>query len=65
LTPTLAFFDLIERFPRGSVTRLRTTSLLERLNRRLRRSFRSACAFHSLIGLDAPIQRSLLPFLTL
>jgi transposase-like protein len=59
---TVAFFRLRLRFPDWSLLRLRTTSLLERVNRMLRRSFRAAGAFHSDTGVLAAAARILLPF---
>jgi transposase-like protein len=59
---TVAFFRLRLRFPNWSLLRLRTTSLLERVNRMLRRSFRAAGAFHSDSGALAAAARILLPF---
>lgn len=54
---TVAFFRVLKRFPDWQRTALRTTSLLERVNRMLRRYFRIAGAFHSLSGLLACIAR--------
>ena len=59
---TVAFFAVHARFPAWPWQRLRTTSLLERLNRKLRRLFRAAGAFHSDAGLLAAAARVLLPF---
>jgi transposase-like protein len=56
---TIAFFKILARFPDWRRTALRTTSLLERLNRRLRRLFRPKGAFHSLQGLLATVARVL------
>lgn len=58
---TLQFFALLRRFPHWRATALRTTSLLERLNRRLRRLFRVASAFHSHQGLAVATARVLMP----
>jgi len=58
---TIAFFRVLKHFPQWRRTALRTTSLLERLNRMLRRLFRPAGAFHSLTGLLASIARVLNP----
>lgn len=58
---TVAFFTVHTRFPDWPLVRLRTTSLLERVNRLLRRLFRAAGAFHSLNGLLAAAARVLLP----
>ena len=63
LAATLAFYSLLARFPRWQATSLRTTSRLERLNRRLRRIFRLAGAFHSLSGLNAAVTRVLAAFI--
>jgi transposase-like protein len=62
LDDTLRFFDLLQRFPDWRPQAVRTTSLLERVNRRLRRLFRSASAYHSDQGLLAATARVLLPF---
>lgn len=59
---TVAFFRVLIRFPDWRRTALRTTSLLERVNRMLRRLFRPACAFHSRSGLCAAVARILIPF---
>ena len=48
---TIAFYRVLKRFPDWQRTALRTTSLLERVNRMLRRFFRLKGAFHSLSGL--------------
>lgn len=58
---TIAFFRVLKRFPHWPHTALRTTSLLERINRMLRRLFRPAGAFHSLPGLLATVARVLNP----
>jgi transposase-like protein len=52
---TLAYFTVLERHPTWSRTYLRTTSRLERFNRRLRRRIRSANAYHSDPGVQAMI----------
>jgi transposase-like protein len=54
---TVAFFRVLKRFPNWQRTALRTTSLLERVNRMLRRYFRLVGAFHSLSGLVACVAR--------
>lgn len=59
---TIAFFQVLSRFPTWQRTALRTTSLLERVNRMMRRLFRAAGAFHSLAGLLASVTRILAPF---
>lgn len=56
---TIAFFQTLKRFPQWQRKALRTTSLLERLNRMLRRLFRPKCAFHSLSTLLATVARVL------
>jgi transposase-like protein len=58
---TIAFFRVLTHFPDWPRTALRTTSLLERLNRRLRRLFRPAGAYHSRSGLLATVARILIP----
>jgi len=58
---TVAFFKILDHFPDWRRTALRTTSLLERVNRMLRRLFRPKGAFHSLDGLLATIARVLNP----
>ena len=56
---TVAFFKILDHFPDWRRTALRTTSLLERVNRMLRRLFRPKGAFHSLQGLLATVARVL------
>jgi transposase-like protein len=51
----LAYFTVLEHHPTWSRSFLRTTSRLERLNRRLRRRIRSANAYHSDAGVLAMI----------
>lgn len=58
---TVAFFGVLARFPDWSRLFLRTTSLLERVNRMIRRLFRAAGAFHSPLGLQAAATRVLEP----
>lgn len=58
---TVAFFKILHHFPDWRRTALRTTSLLERVNRMLRRLFRPKSAFHSLGGLLATVARVLNP----
>jgi len=58
---TIAFFRVLKRFPDWRRTALRTTSLLERVNRMLRRLFRPKGAFHSAHGLLACVNRVLAP----
>jgi len=60
---TIAFFRVLARYPDWPRTSLRTTSLLERINRILRRLFRSAGAYHSRAGLLATVARVLGPML--
>src|SRR5574341_863177 len=62
LDDTLRFYDLLQRFPTWRAQSLRTTSLLERINRSLRRPFRVAGAYHSDRGLLAATARILLPY---
>jgi len=57
-----AFLPLLARFPAWKPRSLRTTSLLERVNRMIRRLSRAANAFHSPTGLLATVSRVLLPF---
>jgi len=58
---TVAFYRVLKRFPTWSRKALRTTSLLERVNRMLRRLFRPKAAFHSLTSLLATVARLLNP----
>jgi transposase-like protein len=58
---TVAFFHVLDPFPDWPRTALRTTSLLEPVNRMLRRLFRAARAFHSRSGLAAAVARILIP----
>lgn len=58
---SVAFYRVLEHFPKWSPKTLRTTSLLERVNRMLRRLFRSAGAYHSPSGLLATVVRVLQP----
>lgn len=58
---TVAFLRVLDRFPHWPRSALRTTSLLERVNRMLRRAFRAAGAFQSPSGLNACISRVLAP----
>src|SRR3990172_3732849 len=62
LPDTFQFYAVLARFPRWRSASLRTTSLLERLNRALRRLFRAAAAYHSERGLAAATARVLLPY---
>ena len=59
---TIAFFRVLQRYPNWPRSALRTTSLLERVNRMLRRLFRPKGAFHSRLGLIAAVARVLNPF---
>jgi hypothetical protein len=52
---------MLARFPNCTRSALRTTSLLERVNRILRRLFRAAEAYHSVSGLLATVTRVLNP----
>jgi transposase-like protein len=58
---TAAFFRVLARFPDWPRSFLRTTSLLERVNRMIRRLFRAAGAFHLPTGLLAAATRVLEP----
>lgn len=58
---TIAFFRVLRRFPDWKRTALQTTSLLERVNRMLRRLFRPKGAFHSVSGILATVARVLNP----
>lgn len=59
---TIAYFDVWQRHPHWQRTHLRTTSRLERFNRRLRRRLRAAAAFHSDAGLLAMLAQELNAF---
>lgn len=61
LEDTLRFYAFLERNPLWKPEALRTTSRLERLNRKLRRVFRVAGAYHSMAGLEAAVLRVLKP----
>jgi hypothetical protein len=52
---TVTYYELEKQFPTWERKHLRTTSRLERFNRRLRRRIRAANAYHSKIGLRAMI----------
>jgi hypothetical protein len=52
---TVTYYKLLQRFPTWRRSSLRTTSRLERFNRRLRRHLRAAAAFHSDRGLLAMV----------
>ena len=60
---TVAFYTVLEAFPYWPRSALRTTSLLERVNRMIRRLFRPAAAYHSRAGLAATVARVLTPLL--
>lgn len=59
---TVTFFFLAQRHPSWPLTALRTTSRLERFNRRLRRRTRAASAYHSDLGLSAMLAQELALF---
>ena len=59
---TIAFFRVLQRYPKWPRSALRATSLLERVNRMLRRLFRPKGAFHSRAGLIATVARVLNPY---
>jgi len=59
---TVAYFDIHARHPDWDILHLRTTSRLERLNRRLRRRARAACAYHSDAGLRAMVNHEVCTF---
>lgn len=59
---TIAFFRVLQRYPKWPRSALRTTSLLERVNRMLRRLFRPKGAFHSRASLIATVARVLNPY---
>jgi hypothetical protein len=61
LEDTLRFYSFLKSNPRWKREALRTTSRLERLNRKLRRVFRLAGAYHSRAGLEAAVLRVLAP----
>jgi transposase-like protein len=63
LQDTLCFYTFLRTHPDWRPECLRTTSALERLNRKLRRPFRAACAYHSGEGLLAAASRVLSPLL--
>jgi transposase-like protein len=47
---TVTYYQLEQQFPTWECRHLRTTSRLERFNRRIRRRARAACAYHSAQG---------------
>ncbi len=59
---TIAFFRVLQRYPKWPRSALRATSLLERVNRMLRRLFRPKGAFHSRAGLIATVAQVLNPY---
>lgn len=63
LEDTLRFYSFLDKNPLWKPEALRTTSRLERLNRKLRRVFRTAGAYHSLEGLEAAVLRVLAPMI--
>lgn len=62
LATTLADGTTLLHHPDWSLTHLRTTSRLERFNRRLRRRARAASAYHSDAGLAAMIAQEVEAF---
>jgi transposase-like protein len=62
---TLRFYTYLEANPNWKPEALRTTSYLERINRKLRRVFREAGAYHSPEGFNAAVERVLRPLLVL
>jgi transposase-like protein len=61
---TIAYFALHARHPDWNVKHLRTTSRLERFNRRLRRRLRAASAYHSDASLCAMLAHEVKAFNT-
>jgi transposase-like protein len=61
---TIAYFALHARHPDWPLIHLRTTSRLERFNRRLRRRVRAASAYHSDAGLCAMLAHEVKAFNT-
>lgn len=59
---TVTYYALEQEFPTWNRTHLRTTSRLERFNRRLRRRTRPANAYHSTVGLTAMIAQEVRAF---
>ena len=59
---TVTYYALEQEFPTWERRHLRTTSRLERFNRRLRRRTRPANAYHSMIGLTAMIAQEVRAF---
>lgn len=58
--PTVTYFGLEQRYPTWQRSNLRTTSRLERFNRRLRRRARAANAYHSDQGVLAMVAQEAL-----
>jgi putative transposase len=54
---TITYYALEQQFPNWERKHLRTTSRLERFNRRLRRRIRAANAYHSELGLEAMLSQ--------
>ena len=65
LDDTLRFYTMLAKHPNWKPEALRTTNYLERINRKLRRVFREAGAYHSPEGLGAAVERVLLLLLIL
>jgi putative transposase len=63
LEDTLRFYAFLRRCPDWRAESLRTTSVLERINRKLRHSFRTAGAYNSPHGLLSSVARVLSPLL--
>jgi transposase-like protein len=61
---TVTYYALEQAFPSWERRHLRTTSRLERFNRRLRRRLRAANAYHSETGLNAMITQEVREFHT-
>jgi transposase-like protein len=52
---TITYYALEQEFPGWERRHLRTTSRLERFNRRIRRRLRAANAYHSNTGMNAMV----------
>jgi transposase-like protein len=59
---TITYYDLERRFPTWERKYLRTTSRLERFNRRLRRRTRAANAYHSEMGVQTMLAQEVHEF---
>lgn len=59
---TVSYYHLEQQFPNWERRHLRTTSRLERFNRRLRRRLRAANAYHSTTGLLAMVAQEVHQF---